>query len=308
MQRQATILCAVIILAGSAAGQTAQAQSALASLIDAERSFARTALEIGARPAFMKYFADDAVVFRPHPVRYKEATKNVPLPAHPLETTLAWEPLFADVSASGDLGYTTGPSVWTDHTAAKRPNSYAFYFSVWKRQATGEWKVVFDAGTEQPEPYSGPRTVQSPAPVQQSATTQSLSPEEQVVSLMNAEQDFLATAQKEGGLQALLHYAGADVRVYREKSAPLVGGESLRAYFASRIYLSLWQPIFCDVAQAGDLGYVYGSCQIDKPGDLGAVEEKGYYLRVWKRDATQEWKIVSEVVSPLPPEPPKPKQ
>jgi ketosteroid isomerase-like protein len=285
-------------------GRTRQEDPALSSLVEAERSFARTSLEIGARPAFMKFFADDAVVFRPGPVKYKEAMKDVPLPANPKAASLEWEPVYADVAASGDMGYTTGPSVWTDHSPANRPPYYGFYFSVWKKQPTGEWRVAFDVGTEQPGPYRGSRLFHAPAVVERKEVMTKSKPERNVVSLMNVEQDFLAAVQRDGAINALARYAGKETRVYREKQIPIVGIDSLRVYFAAKPYLSQWNPMFCDVALSGDLGYVYGGYEVPATG--AALVENGFYLRVWKRDEANTWKFVAEVISPVPP-PPSPK-
>lgn len=288
--------------------QTKQENPALSSLVEAERLFARTSLEIGARPAFMKFFADDAVVFRPGPVRYKEVMKDVPPSPNPLETTLAWEPLYADVAISGDMGYTTGPTVWTDHSPAKRPPYYGFYFSVWKKQPTGEWKVAFDVGTEQPGPYGGPRVLQAPAVIERKGSVSSSTPEEHVVSLMTVEREFLETVQKEGATDALARYATKEARVYREKQIPIIGADSIRAYFSGKSYLSQWNPMFCDAALSGDMGYVYGGYEVAAPKEVPAPPENGFYVRVWKRDATDAWRFVAEVTSPLPPPPPPPKE
>ena len=288
-------------------GQAKRDSSALSTLVEAEKTFARTSLEIGTRPAFMKFFADDAVVFRPSPVRYKAMMKDVPVAANPLETTLAWEPLYADISASGDLGYTTGPSVWTDHSAAQRPPYYGYFFSVWKKQSSGEWKVAFDIGSEQPGLYTGPRTFHPAPTVEPTEALPSSSPEEHIVSLMSAEQEFLEAAQKDGRNNALVHYSAETARIYREGHVPIVGIDSIRSYFSVKPYLSQWQPMFCDVARSGELGYVYGAYQVADRVASSTSAENGYYLRVWKRDASNKWKFVAEVTNPLPPESPPPR-
>jgi ketosteroid isomerase-like protein len=305
--KQAPSLICLTMMTTLCFGQAKSENPALSSLVEAERSFARTSLKIGTRPSFMKFFADDAVVFRPGPVRYKEVMKDVPLPANPRETSLEWEPLYADVSASGDMGYTTGPAVWTDHSPAKRPQYYGYYFSVWKKQPTGEWKVAFDVGTEQPGPYTGPRAFHAPAVVERKEAIPTSTPEEHVVSLMNVEREFLEAVQKEGATNAIARYAGKEARVYREKEIPMVGSDSLRTYFSFKPYLSQWNPMFCDVALSGDMGYVYGGYEVAASGAASAQVENGFYLRVWKRDGTNTWKFVAEVTSPLPPSPPPPK-
>jgi len=306
MQHTLRLIC-LIMMTTLCFGQAKPENPALSSLVEAERAFAHTSLEIGARASFMKFFADDAVVFRPEPVRYKEAMKDVPLPANPLETTLEWEPLYADVAASGDLGYTTGPAVWTDHSSAKRPPYYGYYFSVWKKQPTGEWKVAFDIGAEQPGPYTGSRTLRTAAVVKRKEAIPTINPEEHVVSLMDAEREFLEVVQREGATNALDRYAEEEVCVYREKEMPIVSRDSVHKYFSSRPYLSQWNPMYCDVALSGDMGYVYGGYEVKAPGAMPGEVENGFYLRVWKRDGTNAWKVVAEVTNPLPPPPPPPK-
>lgn len=295
------ILVSATIMITHCFGQAKPENPVLSSLVEAERLFAQTSLEIGARAAFMKFFADDAVVFRPTPVKYKEAMKNVPPPAKPLETTLAWEPLYADVAASGDMGYTTGPAVWTDHSPAKRPTYYGFYFSVWKKQSAGEWKVVFDVGTEQPGPYIGSRTLLAPATIERKKMLTTLQPGEHNASMMEAEREFLGALQKDGAIKAITRYSGKEPRVYREKEVPVVGTDSLKAFFSRTPYLSNWKPLVGDVARSGEMGYVYGAYKTK----TSARVDSGYYVRVWKRDDANMWKFVAEVAGPpLSPAPP----
>ncbi|MDP2884382.1 MAG: hypothetical protein Q8P51_05095 [Ignavibacteria bacterium] len=307
MIRAAIAFFLSVLLCSPCVAQSKRDNTSLISLVESERAFAKTSVKIGARPSFMMYFADDAVVFRPHPVKYKEAMKNVPLPKNPTEATLEWEPLWADVSRSSDFGYTTGPSMWTDHSPANRPTYYGFYFSFWKKQPTGEWKVVFDVGTELPGPYDGPKTLQSPVAVKHNGDVKKLGAEEQRSSLMDAERRFLESARKDGVQKALGEILDKEARIYRQKVQPIVGIDPIQAYFSNKPYLSTWELLEGSVAEAGDLGYSYGSYTVrngNKPGD----DEKGYYLHAWRRDVSNRWKLVAEVTSPLPPEPSKTKQ
>ena len=57
---------------------------------------------------------------------------------------LEWEPEFARVSAGGDLGYTFG--TWEYVTAGTTDVLRGKYVTIWKRQADGAWKAVFDGG------------------------------------------------------------------------------------------------------------------------------------------------------------------
>ena len=307
MNRTTMFVFASLLMSSRCAAQTTQEAQSLTSLVESERAFAATSLKIGGRPSFMQFFADDAVVFRPHPVKYKEAMKDVPMPKNPMEATLAWEPIWADVSRSGDLGYTTGPSVWTDHSPAKRPTYHGFYFSFWKKQASGEWKVVFDVGTELPGPYTGSRQFRSPAPVRRTAGAPTLSASEHRASLFDAERQFLESMQKNGVKKALSGMLDNEARIYRQTVQPILGVDSIEAYFSGKPYLSTWKAQEAVTSSAGDMGYTYGSYSINGPGD-GAAADQGYFLHGWRRDASNRWKLVAEVTSPLPPDTPKSKK
>ena len=300
----AQLLASLLLVAQSV--QKQPGRSHLMEMVESERAFARTSAEEGIRASFMEYFDDSAIVFRPHPVYYKEVMKNVPAPQNPHETTLTWEPIVADIAQSGDFGYTSGPSVWTDHSPAKRPPYYGFYFSIWKKSLGQGWKVAFDVGTEMPGPYTGSREFRAPTASRRTSTSPGMSSADEHRDLMNAERKFLEASLRNGAASALDAFMDEGTRVYREKHEPLVGKNTIRPYFVGAPYLSTWKAINSDVASSGDLGYVYGSYEVRASGN--GVDERGYYLRVWKRDARNQWKIAAEVLSALPQEAPAAKK
>ena len=58
---------------------------------------------------------------------------------------LTWSPEFIDVAASGDLAYTYGNYIYssTDSTG-KAIQTKGIFHTVWKKQADGSWKFVWD--------------------------------------------------------------------------------------------------------------------------------------------------------------------
>lgn len=62
--------------------------------------------------------------------------------------TISWNPVNAEVAGSGELGYTWGN--WK--FIAKDTVFYGNYFTVWKKQQDGNWKVVLDGGNNTPKP------------------------------------------------------------------------------------------------------------------------------------------------------------
>jgi ketosteroid isomerase-like protein len=124
------------------------------ALKQAEIDFSNYSKQTDMRQAFLAYVAPDGVLLRPYsmPIVGFEAIKKE-LGDEPVEFTLTWVPLFADVSSSGDLGYTYGTFELTakDEKGAEtvRKGTYA---TVWKKDKDGKWKWVLDTGNPGLEP------------------------------------------------------------------------------------------------------------------------------------------------------------
>jgi ketosteroid isomerase-like protein len=119
----------------------------------ADRAFAALAKVKGARAAFTAYADADAVMFRDGvgPIKGVEAIGRAF--REPPAATPEWEPLAAEVAASGDLAYSWGSFKWTavaDGPMAGNPPVTGYYVSVWKKQRDGGWKWVIDLGVTAP--------------------------------------------------------------------------------------------------------------------------------------------------------------
>lgn len=118
----------------------------LRSLIATEKAFASTAAEKGTKSAFLTYLADDGIIFNPTEVNGKLSWKNRPeSPA-----LLAWNPVWADVSSDGKLGYTTGGWEYRPKGKTDKPSAFGEYVTIWQRQADGEFRAVLDIGISHP--------------------------------------------------------------------------------------------------------------------------------------------------------------
>jgi len=127
-----------------------ESPSSAATLLAVDQAFSDRATESDIPTAFLEYAADDAVMYRNgmDPVVGKEAIAA--LLAGESGASLVWKPLNADIAASGDLGYTRGSFTYftapgEDGSPPKGPYQ-GYYVSIWKRQADGSWKWVFDSG------------------------------------------------------------------------------------------------------------------------------------------------------------------
>lgn len=128
----------------------ADKEEMIASLMDADRGFAKATAERGV-DGWVAHFADHGVMLpagRPL-VRGRQAIADLMRPAFDSEGfSLLWEPTEADVSLSGELGYTLGRYERTAvDSDGSEVSSTGKYVTIWKRQADGSWRVIVDIGT-----------------------------------------------------------------------------------------------------------------------------------------------------------------
>jgi len=273
---------------------------ALASLVATEREFARTSVEKGFRESFLAFFADDGIFFQPHPVKAKENLRA--RPARPQTFTLNWEPIFGDISDAGDLGFTTGPFTLTSTSPPNSPAQHGCFFSIWKLQADRTWKVVLDAGISTPEAISSSsfRAARHPHSKPEGPAA---SLESERHALMELDRELLKTVKKIGLIGAFWTIFDEEARLHRDGFIPKVGKESIRGFLAQKAFEVSWEPIASDISKSADLGYTYGRYEAAEPGDASTRKVgRGYYVRVWRRDASRRWKLLLDTVSPVPPE------
>jgi ketosteroid isomerase-like protein len=292
-----------------AGGAGVDLAAARATLVETERAFSRLSQKEGMRAAFLAYLAGDAVIFRPGPVAGREYIEARPSP--PIELT--WWPVYAEVAASGDLGYTTGPYVLRETGQGPGGETqHGYYLTVWRRQADAAWKVVADLGVTTPPPAGSdaaaggevghgrigggvPEGQGLPAPAEGAQH-----------ALLAADRGFGGDATAHGARAAYMAVIADEARFYRDGEPPAVGREAIGRLLASHPQrASSWEPTAAVVASSGDLGYTYGKTAVMEPGRPGRIRQPGLYFRIWERQGDGPFKIVFDVVKALPPAPPR---
>ena len=117
-------------------------------LFKVDKEFSALSKEKGMKYAFLEYAADSAVLLQRNimPIIGKMAIHSSFEAFSDTGFMLTWEPLDADISKSGDLGYTYG--LYTSLIKSDNSLSRGKYVTVWKKQADGSWKYVLDGGNE----------------------------------------------------------------------------------------------------------------------------------------------------------------
>jgi ketosteroid isomerase-like protein len=124
-------------------------------LKQADIDFSNLSKEKGMNFAFLEYVADDGVLLRPftYPIVGKDNISKEMLSNDDKNLQLTWAPLYGDVAASGEMGYTYGTYEMKikkeDGTEDVRKGTYV---SIWKKDKAGKWKFVLDTGNPGLEP------------------------------------------------------------------------------------------------------------------------------------------------------------
>jgi ketosteroid isomerase-like protein len=147
-------LVATIVLPIARPTVSASPKATAETLKQLEGEFMKTAAEKGSQ-GYMSYYADDAVEV-PNGGAIIPGKSNIAKGMGFLDdksNQLVWTPVGADISASGDLGYTYGNYEFHSKDKEGKPTvEYGKYTSIWKQQKDGSWKVVLDMGNASPNP------------------------------------------------------------------------------------------------------------------------------------------------------------
>ena len=255
-------------------------------VVASERAFAAASLEKGLHEAFLENLAPDAIAFLPLPGPARPAHEGKP----PFSGKLSWGPTWIAVSSSSDLALSTGPWQIKHHEETMIKVSTGWFFSVWRRQPGGAFKVAVDAGISSPVKFVLPGAVENGSVGPLAAAPRPGGAENARIGVTTAER-ALAAAAKAGLGKAIEAQADPHLRVYREGKAAGIGPEASRALLGTDQRKVTCTPDRIVTSASGDLGYAYGTCT----GEGNDASSKYGFLRVWRMQADGKWKILADV-------------
>jgi hypothetical protein len=279
--------------------------SALEAMIDTERSFARRALEVGWKQAFLDYFSDSAIGYDGEQVGFaKEQIRGNPDP--PKDHQLLWEPLYGDIARSGELGYLTGPSRNILPSRNNGQPRHGVYASVWKRERDGTFRVVMDIGTTTPRAATfAERFTRAPSANRFTGELDDRTPP------LGTADSVLNSDLKTGAARAYRGRLAPGARFHRPQTMPVVGEAAALRYLATQPRYDQVDSRYSESSQSGDLGYTWGTWSRTLPPARGRAAargagpargnvprvETGFYTRVWVRDRSGQWKVALDVLN-----------
>ncbi|MGV3539653.1 MAG: YybH family protein [Rufibacter sp.] len=275
----------------SALSLQAQEKEVVPSIVSAERQFAASALH-GVKEAFLAVLDEEGILFRPKPVNGKEATEKGP--ASP--GLLTWYPEYAEIAASGEMGYTTGPFEFK-MSATDPKSAHGHYVSIWRKNAQGIWKLLLDVGVNHPQV--------TPAPALHfTKAADPVKPFRKPVDKANAgnqllllEKTFAKNTSEQGLEAAYTAFLAPDARFYRTNQVPVLGKNQILEKLPKTKEVVIFTPAYGEVALSGDFGYTYGVGS-QKSGEHTSAFS---YARFWRRQPNGDWRIILDIINPFPP-------
>lgn len=279
MKKSIALLCLGLLYS------TVSAQSvppATQPVVDAERAFAALSKEQNTREAFITHLDENGIVFNQgEPAKgqqlWQQRSAN--------KSLLFWWPVFADIAASGDFGYTTGPFEWSADRSNPAPSAFGYYSTVWKKNQHGVWKVAIDMGiafAEKENPAPELRAAKLPAAKGDRITSDDLLQQ-------NRRHDAALTA---AGKSFDIKTLASESRIHRAGSWPFTSTEAIQKINEQGLRFA-FENLGGDMATSGDMGFTYG--RVTRTTLKDSSTEKLNYLRVWKRE-NNAWKIVLDVI------------
>ena len=268
------ILLIPVLLARTAGGQQ---MSPLMQMVNSEKSFAASANSEGITEAFLKYLDDSAKVFeRGQILNGREVWSQRKMDSMELK----WYPEFAEVAASGDIGYTTGPSEFRLKKGSEKPDHKGYFNSIWRKNSEGEWKVVLDMGTPSPQSEYNESRVEYTDMETTQKVPEKVKKKKAGEDIKDVEEKFIADYADGKGY---MKFGARTARYYRP------GNKVAKGHYPYNDTLKLsYKNAGTGIATSGDLGYAYGYVEVSG--------RTGNYLRVWKKD-TKVWRIVLDAAT-----------
>jgi ketosteroid isomerase-like protein len=267
-------------------GLCATGTGALKGLLEAEYAFSQAAGN-SVRAAFLDYLAEDSLVLEPKPTSGRAFYRSQA--DHP--GALAWYPALADLAGSDDLGFTTGPWVYT---AAAGEASHGHFLSIWKRDAACQWRVEFDGGVSHAAPVTAEPKLEPSQAVAfaRDAPPPSLNAED---AASRAILDFQHTVGQDGIAPGLRTYARTtEFRLYTDGSMPM-GLAAANQQLTEHPILGDWQDVARGRSTDSTLAYSVGV--------LNGTRRQSYaYVQIWQyAPRVANWGLRILLLNPLSP-------
>ena len=262
--------------------QDAKQKENLQKLIETEKAFAQASIDKGTKISFLDFLLKEAIVFdKSMPVNGLEYWQKLDF-----KGVITWQPTIAEIAGSSDLGYTVGNYQFHNITAEEKPSTFGSFVTLWKKQADNSWKVAVDMGVSHAEVVVNSANITEVYPTFKPYELKNQMVLAERMVFMN---DHFYWKNAKNSLNPFEPHLAQNVRIYRRNLKPIIGKENAKVFLKKTYDKNLvYTGLKAISSNAGDLVCVYGV--------ISGAGKSGTYLRIYKQETKDAWKIVVEMV------------
>jgi ketosteroid isomerase-like protein len=271
-----------LLISLSTFAQEPKQKESLQKLIETEKAFAQASIDKGTKKAFLEFLNKESIVFdKSTPVNGLEYWQNIDF-----KGVTTWQPILAEIAGSLDLGYTVGNFQFHNNTADEKPSTFGSFVTLWKKQADNTWKVAVDMGVSHDEVINTNLNITEIYPIFKPYELKNQLVLSERMVFMN---DHFYWKNAKSSLNPFEPHLSQNIRVYRKNLKPIIGKENAKVFLKKTYDKNVvYTGLKAIASNAGDLVCVYGV--------ISGAGKSGNYLRIWKQEAKDSWKIVVEMV------------
>lgn len=246
------------------------------ALVAAEKAFEKSCLDLGIRNGFLANVDSNGIDFTEKgPVDAKQFWRSLPA----FEGIFSWSPSYAELSISGNWGYTTGNYEHRPKTLKDPPDECGQYTTLWGKNDRGEWKYLMDIGNAHTcaplEKNPAIITIEKYGAGQQGSQEKLSGKEEEFINSFG--KNIRDAYSKYGSAKYILNLAQHHAVTSRDSAVILFDKMGALKYLPAGIKIS----------PGKDMAAAYGTFNLGN--------KTGSYVRIWRHEKTG-WKIALEVV------------
>jgi ketosteroid isomerase-like protein len=115
--------------------------------------------------------------------------------------------------------------------------------------------------------------------------------------LLQVDRSWSEESQRVGFNRSKLNHLSDDAINFSSGAMPVVGKQKFAEQLAQskdNEFSLQWEPLRCEVAASGDLGYTFGGWTMRTKENNKDTALYGNYITVWERDASGAWKVAAD--------------
>lgn len=271
-----------LLLSVSLFAQDPNQKEELQKIIQTEKAFAQASNDRGTKNAFLDFLSKEAIIFdKSMPINGLEYWQK-----SDFKGVITRQPIIAEIAGSSDLGYTLGNYQFHNTTAEDKPSMFGSFVTLWKKHADNVWKVAVDMGVSHDDVIANTTNFIEIYPT--------FKPYELKNQMVLAERmvfmkDHFYWKNAKSSLNPFEPHLAQNIRLYRKNLKPIIGKENAKVFLKKAYNKNLvYSGLKAIASNAGDLVCVYGV--------ISGGGKSGNYLRIYKQEAKDAWKIVVEMV------------